>query len=406
MNQEGNDILIPDSGEVYLLAGILLTTALFFSIIYFGLNKNRSYLFFTSYSLLGAISLLLLKSGYLLLFFITFTLSSLSLLYFFLIFFYPQHSKLIAVSPLGLVVLMIAGIGFFNEMSETIFLILAWFIFMLTLMACSWISLRAFNSQKYGGRLLFYTTALIFLFNIILIPDSFFISNMSVASGMFILAVTYTVLHDIKKQNELVKSLKFKAVHLENEMLKKSIQPHFLFNTLTILSEWIEEQPALAVEQIDRLSNEFRLLTRVSGKKLIPIEEELKICRIHLDIFNAKQGSHFTLETKNIQTGIQIPPMIFHTLIENGLTHSETDKGRFLIEQLERKAEKAELTTEYKTHFRVTAEPLSNQTESKSGEGLGLAYIKSRLEQAYPGKWNLTSERNNHAWETLIEISG
>lgn len=398
MGQIDNFIVIPDSGGVYLLIGILLATALFFSIIYFGLNKNRSYLFFSSYSLLGAFSLLFLKSGHMLLFFITFTLSSLSLLYFFLTFFYPFHSKLIAVSPLGLVLLMIAGIGYFDEMSETIFLILAWFIFMLTLMACSWISLRAYNSQKYGGRLLFYTTTLIFLYNIILIPDSFFISNMSLASGMFILAVTYTVLHDIKKQNELVKSLRFKAVHLENEMLKKSIQPHFLFNTLTVLSEWIEEQPALAVEQIDRLSKEFRFLTRVSGKKLIPIEEELKVCQIHLDMFNAKQDSHFTLETKNIQTGTQIPPMIFHTLIENGLTHSDTDKGRFLIEQLE-------MTTEYKTHFRVTVEPLAKPAESESGEGLGLAYIKSRLEQAFPGKWALTSEAKNNAWETLIEIA-
>ncbi len=177
-------------------------------------------------------------------------------------------------------------------------------------------------------------------------------------------------------------------------MLKKSIQPHFLLNTLTVLSEWIEQQPALAVRQIDLLSQEFRFITRVSDKKLIPVEEEIKICQVHLRIFNAKQSKHFTLETKNIIAGTSIPPMIFHTLIENGLTHSNAEKGKFLIGQQE---------SEKETSFRISSEPLIKQTHD--GEGLGMKYIESRLEQAFPGKWRLLSESKGNSWETTIIIT-
>src|SRR5205085_2260579 len=42
---------------------------------------------------------------------------------------------------------------------------------------------------------------------------------------------------------------------LELEMLRRHLQPHFLMNTLTALSEWIEEDPKTAVKMIESLSD-------------------------------------------------------------------------------------------------------------------------------------------------------
>lgn len=141
------------------------------------------------------------------------------------------------------------------------------------------------------------------------------------------------------------------------------------------------------------MSKEFRYITRVAEEKLIPINEEIKICNVHLEMFNAKQSKNFILETKNINTDTFIPPMIFHTLIENGLTHSTVDVGSFVIEQNE---------SEKEIRFRIIAEPLAVQ-ENKD-EGIGIKYIKSRLEHAFPGNWQMTSVAKDNTWETLIII--
>ncbi len=132
---------------------------------------------------------------------------------------------------------------------------------------------------------------------------------------------------------------------------------------------------------------------QVSDKDLIPINEELDMCRVHLEMFNAKQSKEFILETKNIGPETKIPPMVFHTLVENGLTHSVEEKGRFELEQIESKRE---------TEFIFKTEPLKGQTFD--GEGLGMAYIKSRLEQGFPGKWLLKSGPKENAWQTNIKI--
>ncbi|MGD9487398.1 MAG: histidine kinase [Calditrichaceae bacterium] len=380
-------------GETFFLLGVFMVTTLFFVSIYFGLDKKKSYLFFFAYAGFGGMSLFFILNGLPLAFLITSTCASLSLLYFFADFFDNERS--FGVGAFGIILILIAGYDsqFIENAPKTIFFVIIWFIYALTLMACSWISLKAMKRKKFAAKLLFTTTTVIFVLIALLVSNNFFVSSLTISSMVLILSVTYTVFHDFKERQTLLKSLRIKAMQLENEMLKKSIQPHFLLNTLTVLSEWIESQPELAIKQIELLSQEFRFITRVSGETLIEIEDELKICQIHLDIFNAKQISQFILESKGILADTHIPPMIFHTLIENGLTHSNQEKGRFVIEQRE---------TEKSMIFRITSEPLIKQ--SFEGDGLGVSYIKSRLEQAFPGKWEFSSQANGNAWETKIVI--
>ena len=378
---------------VSLLTGIFLVTALFFITIYFGLDKKKSYLFFFSYALFAGLSLLSLEKNLYLPFLVTSTLGSLSLLYFFASFFSYEKSAAAGIFGVILVILAVYDFQFIADPPGTIFIVLVWFIYVLSLMACSWISLKSIKENKFAGTFLFITTTVIFLLIVILLSNSFFVSSLAVSSLVLILSVSFTVFRDFKERQALIKSLQTKAVQLENEMLKKSIQPHFLMNTLTVLSEWIESQPELAVKQIELLSKEFRYITSTSGKTLTGIDDELKMCQVHLDIFNARQHAEFKLETKGIIPGTQIPPMIFHTLIENGLTHSDKNEGHFLIEQSR---------TGEKVKFSITSEPL---LESNSNDdGLGISYIKSRLEQAFPGKWEFSSGTGNNSWLTIIEI--
>jgi hypothetical protein len=39
-----------------------------------------------------------------------------------------------------------------------------------------------------------------------------------------------------------------------------------------------------------------------------------------------------------------------------------------------------------------------------NGEGVGLRYVKTRLEESYPGRWNIESFPKGDVWQTAIEF--
>src|SRR5688572_3587268 len=71
----------------------------------------------------------------------------------------------------------------------------------------------------------------------------------------------------VRRERIQARDTRMMAARLEIELLKKSLQPHFLMNTLTALSQVVEEKPAEAVQLIEDLAAEFRSLARFSGEK-------------------------------------------------------------------------------------------------------------------------------------------
>jgi len=193
-----------------------------------------------------------------------------------------------------------------------------------------------------------------------------------------------------------------KAHRIENEMLKKTIQPHFIMNTLLSLMHLILKDSRKAIQLVQLLAEEFKLINLFSSKKLIPVEEEIKLCKIHLDLMSLRKKTQYELNTKNIEPLDMIPPMIFHTLIENGLTHAfKTDEnGSF-----ELSSQKDDNSRRYiLTNNGSKLEELENQTRSEINEGLGIHYVKARLEESFGNEWKLKYGLKNNHWKVEISI--
>lgn len=210
------------------------------------------------------------------------------------------------------------------------------------------------------------------------------------------------------------------AARLETELLKKNIQPHFLLNTLATIVEVIEQEPATAVALIEALASEFRILNRVSDKKLIPLQQELELCRVHLQVMGLRAGVRCGLAVDGIDERALVPPALFLTLVENGLTHLLPRHGEIGFRLC---AEHAAGTVRYalrvdgirqsggptpRLAVHPGSEPLPAPTVEGSSpaapEGTGLRYIKARLEESFTGCWSFTSQPVAEGWLTLIEI--
>lgn len=187
-----------------------------------------------------------------------------------------------------------------------------------------------------------------------------------------------------------------RSIRLELELLKANIQPHFMLNSINAAIMWIREDPGTAEKLLHALSKELKQLLKIVGEKVIPIGEEIRICRMHLEVMSLRHDKSFTLKLEGIEPDEKIPPMVFHTLVENGLTHGYAGKegGEFILSRNE---------DEGKIYFTLYNDGSAGNRNAESG-GLGLKYVRARLEEAYGRKWQLDSRSVEGGWAVTIAI--
>lgn len=185
---------------------------------------------------------------------------------------------------------------------------------------------------------------------------------------------------------------------LQLELVKKNIQPHFLRNTLTSLIDWIEESPQQGVVFIRALADEFDIMNSISEETLIPIRQEIELCRKHLEIMSFRKEICYNWEENNIDESEEIPPAIIHTIIENGITHSLPPKEGCITFTLSFSKEK-----KYKQYSLLTIAKNRNR-KNKNSIGTGFKYIKARLNESYGNNWHFESFAVEEGWRTEIKI--
>ncbi|MFD2562314.1 histidine kinase [Aquimarina rubra] len=258
------------------------------------------------------------------------------------------------------------------------------------------LGIAIYGAYKKGkGALLVVLTLLVCI--IIRYTVSFGIS-LFVGFSLILLSMLYVLSLRIKEQRLAYETSLVQSTRLRLELLKKNIQPHFLMNTLTSLIDWVEESPKKGVLFIEALAKEFDLLNQIENKTLIPITQEIALCRSHLEIMEYRKEINYFWEEKGIDPEQNIPPGILHTLLENGITHSlsqEDNRIRFRLI--------FETNSDYNRYTFLTFATALRQ-EGNIKEGTGLKYIKARLTESYRDQWELTSEPVDHGWKNTITI--
>jgi sensor histidine kinase YesM len=212
-----------------------------------------------------------------------------------------------------------------------------------------------------------------------------------------VICTSFSIARQFARKESAENEAQLKSARLENELLKKNINPHFVLNTLTSIIVWLRKDSGSAIKLIEALAEEFRMINQISTLKQIPISQEIDLCRAHLKIMSYRKGADYKMETLDIDEKDTIPPMIFHTLVENGLTHGYENKtaGTFKLRRIQ--------DTDCIKYI-LSNDGEFNSEESKGSTGFGAKYIKGRLEESYPGSWKFISNRSDQGWESIIEI--
>jgi hypothetical protein len=216
-----------------------------------------------------------------------------------------------------------------------------------------------------------------------------------VALLLFLFAQQVLALRRAQRERE---QAELRSARLELELLKKQIQPHFLMNTLTALTELLESSPASAVAMVEALAEELRTISAVSGESTIPLSEELDLCRHHLKVMSLQKGTQFDLKSDNVDMDMRVPPGMLHTLVENALTHNRYGSGAILtLEQAPSAGARKVLRLRTPRTYRQAA---------RGSRGTGHAYVRARLTEAFGRNWVFRSGPQGDDWLDEIEIGG
>lgn len=118
--------------------------------------------------------------------------------------------------------------------------------------------------------------------------------------------------------------LKESALQSELEVLKLQLDPHFLFNNFSILTQLIETDQRSAQEFLSNLSRVYRYILTTGKRDVVALEEELKFVEMYFHLIKIRHGESIQL-TMNIDEADKtkgIPPVTLQLLIENAIKHN------------------------------------------------------------------------------------
>ena len=108
------------------------------------------------------------------------------------------------------------------------------------------------------------------------------------------------------------------------ESLKNQLDPHFLFNSLNVLTSLIGENPAQAEMFTTKLSKVYRYVLEQKGKDLVPLEEELRFARSYMELLQMRfeEALEFSVPDTVSDPELKVVPLSLQLLLENAVKHN------------------------------------------------------------------------------------
>ncbi len=171
-------------------------------------------------------------------------------------------------------------------------------------------------------------------------------------------------------KESLLEAEQLKRAHLtaKYENLKTQVNPHFLFNSLNVLSNLVYKDQDQAVRFIKQLSNVYRYLLDMREQEVVSLETELEVLKDYIALLQIRFGESLNINLKlEPDTRVAIPPLTLQMLVENAVKHNITSKNMPLEIGIYRQGDQI-----------VVENNLQNRLNPPESTGIGLANIQER----------------------------
>ncbi len=153
------------------------------------------------------------------------------------------------------------------------------------------------------------------------------------------------------------------------DALKNQLDPHFLFNSLNVLTSLIEEDPEQAQKFTTSLSKVYRYVLEQKDKDLVTVDEELQFAKTYIRLLKMRFEDSIVLDIpeKSNNPEARIVPLSLQLLLENAVKHNVVSSERPL-----------RIKVYEDGGMLVITNNLQEKQVVKRGSGVGLGNIRQR----------------------------
>lgn len=198
----------------------------------------------------------------------------------------------------------------------------------------------------------------------------------------------------IKKQMLKVKELEKQNILAQYNTLKQQVEPHFLFNSLSVLSSLVYSNPDLASDFILKLSKILRFIVEKNTFTLVPMREELRICSDYFFLLKTrfKEGINMKIQLDpEVNNLWYLPPASLQTLLENAVKHNKVGVKQPLTIELFLNED-----------FLIMKNNLNRKKGMTDSMGKGLSNLEERFQLITDRK--MTVEKTDQEFKVTIPI--
>ena len=193
----------------------------------------------------------------------------------------------------------------------------------------------------------------------------------SLIAQVTIYCLVYMVNYAITAQHKMLKERgKANEAQYRYQILKRQVNPHFLFNSLNVLDCLVcDEKTEQASTYIHKLAGIYRYMIKSEEEQLVTLEEELTFVEKFVDLMQVRFPEGFNVEI-NVPTELRgkfVLPCSIQLLIENAVKHNVINAGHPLVISITATAE----------HISVCNNVIPKVTQVSS-TGLGQKYIRQQ----------------------------
>ncbi len=150
---------------------------------------------------------------------------------------------------------------------------------------------------------------------------------MGVLVTFIILTIEISTLFFGNWKRSLIEIEKYKTENLHTQLqnLKDQLNPHFLFNNLSVLSSLVYIDQDKAVGFINQLSKVYRYLLDNRNCELVTLDSELTFIQSYTYLIQIRfdKNISFDIDLPKEKMHLMLPPLSLQMLVENAIKHNE-----------------------------------------------------------------------------------
>ncbi|WOD42522.1 histidine kinase [Hwangdonia lutea] len=205
-----------------------------------------------------------------------------------------------------------------------------------------------------------------------------------------IVAIFHVIYFYNKYQQNKIKEQKVIAgtASAKFDALKNQLDPHFLFNSLNVLTSLIEENPDNAQKFTTSLSKVYRYVLEQKNKELVTVDEELQFAKTYMSLLKMRfeDSIVFSMPEKASNPESKVVPLSLQLLLENAVKHNMVTSSKPLHIKIYEDGDSL-----------VIENNLQPKQIVKKSSGVGLSNIMQRYDLLTNRKINVNKQSHRFA---------